>query len=77
MNLDGWSKNVCFCPRSGYKNCPRRGGGAGVKKWQNSVHVVVECPQRVIKNEKFHFRTPSTKSEIALAKEDASGYLAR
>ena len=20
------SKNVCFCPRSGYKNCPRRGG---------------------------------------------------
>ena len=35
-------KNVCFCPRSGYKNCPRRGGG--VKKWQNSVHVVVECP---------------------------------
>ena len=35
------SKNVCFCPRSGYKNCPHRGG---VKKWQNSVHVVVECP---------------------------------
>ena len=25
-----------------YKNCPRR--GRGVKKWQNSVHVVVECP---------------------------------
>ena len=22
------SKNVCFCPRSGYKNCPRRGGGS-------------------------------------------------
>ena len=20
------------------------GGGGGVKKWQNSVHVVVECP---------------------------------
>ena len=20
------SKNVCFCPRSWYKNCPRRGG---------------------------------------------------
>ena len=35
------SKNVCFCPRSGYKNCPRRGAG-GVKKWQNSVHVVNE-----------------------------------
>ena len=30
------SKNVCSCPRSGYKNCPHRGG----KKWQNSVHVV-------------------------------------
>jgi hypothetical protein len=37
------SKNVCFCPRARYKNCPRRGGG-GVKKWQNYVHVVVECP---------------------------------
>ena len=35
-------KNVCFCLRSGYKNCPRR--GRGVKKWQNSVHVVVEWP---------------------------------
>ena len=22
-----WSKNVCFCPRSGYKYCPCRGGG--------------------------------------------------
>jgi hypothetical protein len=40
------SKNGCFCPRSGYKNCPRRGGG--VKKWQNSVHVVVECPLTII-----------------------------
>ena len=40
------SKNVCFCPRSGYKNCPRREGG-GVKKWQNSVQVVVEWPQKV------------------------------
>ena len=37
------SKTVCFCPRSGYKNCPRRGGpGGGLEKWQNSVHVVVE-----------------------------------
>ena len=36
------SKNVCFCQRSGCKNCPHRGWG--VKKWQNSVHVVVECP---------------------------------
>jgi hypothetical protein len=24
-------QNVCFCPRSGYKNCPRRGGGGGQK----------------------------------------------
>ena len=37
-------KDVCFCPRSGYKNCPLR--GEGVKKWQNFVHVVVECPLR-------------------------------
>ena len=22
------SKTVCFCPRSGYKNCPRREGGS-------------------------------------------------
>ena len=36
-------KMSVFCPRSGYKNCPRKGGG--VKKWQNSVHVVVEWPQ--------------------------------
>ena len=26
-------KNVCFCPRSGYKNCPRRGGGAKMAKF--------------------------------------------
>ena len=26
------SKNVCFCPRSGYKNCPRRGGGQIMEK---------------------------------------------
>ena len=37
-------KNVCFCPRPGYKNCQCMGGRGGVKKWQNSVHVVVECP---------------------------------
>ena len=35
------SKNSCFCPCLEYKNCPRQGGG-WVKKWQNSVHVVVE-----------------------------------
>ena len=32
-------KNVDFCPRSGYENCPLREGGGG-KKWQNSVHIV-------------------------------------
>ena len=39
-------KNISFCPCLGYKNCPRRadGGGEFKKKWQNSVHVVVECP---------------------------------
>jgi hypothetical protein len=43
------SKNVCFCPRLGDKNCPRRGGGGkGVKKWQKSVLVVVECPLTMI-----------------------------
>ena len=26
------SKNVCFCPCSGYKNCPRRGGGQKMVK---------------------------------------------
>ena len=31
-----------FVHAQGYKNCPHKGGG--VKKWQNSVHVVVECP---------------------------------
>jgi len=35
-------KNVCFCPLLGNKSCPHR--RAEVKKWQNSVHVVVECP---------------------------------
>ena len=46
------SKNVCFYPHSGYKNCPRRGR---VKKWQNSVHVVVECPLRHINNKDLQF----------------------
>ena len=27
------SKNVCFCPRSGYKNCPCRGGGRKMAKF--------------------------------------------
>ena len=34
------SKNDCFCPLSGIKNCPGKGGGG--QKWQNSVYVVVE-----------------------------------
>ena len=36
------SKNVWFCPHSGYRNCPRR--VVGGQKWQNSVHIVVEWP---------------------------------
>ena len=32
-------------------------GGEGVKKWQNSVHVVVECPLRYEKKNKMHFYT--------------------
>ena len=36
------SKNVCFCPCSGYENCPRRGGGSKNGKILYSVHVVVE-----------------------------------
>ena len=50
------SKNVSFCPHSGNKNYPRRGGG-GVKKWQNSVHVVVECPLMIL-NQKHLLTTP-------------------
>ena len=30
-----------FCPHSGYKTIHTKGW---VQKWQNSVHVVVECP---------------------------------
>ena len=37
------SKNLCFCLFSGYNNCPCK---EGVKKWQNSVQIVVECPLR-------------------------------
>ena len=29
----GGVKNVCFCPRSVYKNCPRRGGGQKMAKF--------------------------------------------
>ena len=48
------SKNVSFCPRSGYKKCPRRGGG--VHKCQISVHVVVEWPLVTCNN---GLRTPN------------------
>ena len=33
------SKFLFFCPRSGYKNCPHRGGGQKM-----TVHLVVEWP---------------------------------
>ena len=36
-------KNSVFVLAQGIKNCPHKGWG-GDKKWQNSVHVVVECP---------------------------------
>ena len=29
------------------------GGGGGVKKWQNSVHVVVECPLSTMREPDF------------------------
>ena len=35
------SENVCFYPAQVIKLSKQRGGG---KKWQNSVHVVVESP---------------------------------
>ena len=41
----GGQKLSGFCPCSGNENCPRR--GVVVKKWQNSVHVVVENVQNV------------------------------
>ena len=33
-----------FIHAQGIKTVHAGGGGGGVKKWQNSVHVVVECP---------------------------------
>ena len=38
--MRGQKMSVFVHAQGKYKNCPRRGGG--VKKWQNSVHVVVE-----------------------------------
>ena len=45
------SKNVYFCPRLGYKSCPRRGEGL---KRQNSLHVVIECPLNISVNSLNH-----------------------
>ena len=44
----GGQKMSVFVHAQGIK-IVHAGGGGGVKKWQNSVHVVVECPL-VIKN---------------------------
>ena len=35
-------KNVFFVHAQGIKTVHAGGGGGGVKKWPNSVHVVVE-----------------------------------
>ena len=38
----GGGQEMFVFTRSGYKKLSTQGGG--VKEWQNSVHVVVECP---------------------------------
>ena len=38
----GGQKMSVFVHAQGIKTV--RPGGGGVKKWQNSVHVVIECP---------------------------------
>ena len=40
--LEGGQKMSVFVHSQGIKTV--QAGGRGVKKWQNSVHVVVECP---------------------------------
>ena len=42
MRGGGGQKMSVFVHAHGIKNCPHK--GRGVKKWQNSVQVVVECP---------------------------------
>ena len=37
------SKNVCFCPRSGYRNCPRRGGQKMAKFGPRSCCMTPKC----------------------------------
>ena len=39
----GGQKMSVFVLAQGIKTV-HAGGGGGVKKWQNSVHIVVECP---------------------------------
>ena len=36
-------------PKNVHENSPQKGPrrGGGVKKWQNYVHVVVECPHTI------------------------------
>ena len=47
----------------GYKNCRSRGGVEVGQKWQNYVHVVVECPLAV------HFQvTMYVKCYLSLTK---------
>ena len=43
MRGGGGQKMSVFVHAQGIKTV-HAGGGGGVKKWQNSVHVVVECP---------------------------------
>ena len=40
----GGQKMSVFVHTQGIKTVHVGGGRGGVKKWQNSVHVVVECP---------------------------------
>ena len=44
MRGGGGQKMSVFVHAQGIKNVHAGGVGVGGKKWQNSVHVVVECP---------------------------------
>ena len=48
MSQGGGQKMSVFVHAKGIKTV-HAGRGGGVKKWQNSVHVVVECPLHSIK----------------------------
>ena len=41
--MGGVQKMSVFVHAQGIKTVHARGGGGG-QKWQNSVHVVIECP---------------------------------